>query len=189
MAACHLIRRKSNFPFLGQREYQAKTGESEFATRTQPAAIYVVLKYDRSKKETKIKFKYLRVSSQLCHSLALTFGSLPNILLSGFSSQICGWWQQPQGWLYAYAENKWVTANFKVMHKYKMFSSLLVTRFPLPLIQLIWKPEQLLLLLALRHYLNIWAFLSFKYNILLKITAIASDSCICREITWNIETM
>lgn len=51
MAACHLVRRKNNFPFLGQREHQGKTGKLEFATKTQQMAIYVVLKYDRSKKK------------------------------------------------------------------------------------------------------------------------------------------
>lgn len=44
MAACHLVRRKSNFPFLGQREYQAKIGKLK-------TTIYVILKYDRHKKK------------------------------------------------------------------------------------------------------------------------------------------
>lgn len=50
MAACHFVRRKSNFPFLGQREYQVKTGKLEFAMRIQQMAIYRVLTYGRSKK-------------------------------------------------------------------------------------------------------------------------------------------
>lgn len=89
MAACHLVRRKSNFPSLGQREYQAKTGKLEFTTRTQTKAIYVVLNYDRSKKK---KLKLDSSTSEFLLSsatLALHFGNLPNILLSGFSSERC----------------------------------------------------------------------------------------------------
>ena len=49
MAACHLVRRKSNFPFLGQKEYQGKTGKLEIVIGTQQMATYAILKYDRNK--------------------------------------------------------------------------------------------------------------------------------------------
>lgn len=42
MAVCHLVRRKSNFAFLGQKEYQPKTGKLELATETQQMNFSVV---------------------------------------------------------------------------------------------------------------------------------------------------
>ena len=58
MAACHLVRRKSNFPFPGQREYQGKTGKLEIVTGTQQMVTYSVLQYDRN------KWKKLKLDSE-----------------------------------------------------------------------------------------------------------------------------
>lgn len=62
--------------------------------------------WQKQEKETRIRFKYLWIPSQPWHTLALTFGKLSNILLSGFSSQRHGWWQKLQGSFYTYNENK-----------------------------------------------------------------------------------
>lgn len=110
MAACHLVRRKSNYPFLGQREYQANMGKLEFATRAQPKAIYVVLKYDRGMKK-KLKLDS-STSEFLLNPATHELWILANYRMSyyeGFHQKDVDDDKKPQGSSYTSTENKWMT--------------------------------------------------------------------------------